>query len=144
MSTLRLFLFFVFTIEAEREDAGAQLYIMSKNPQVLSDESFVGLRRGGRAGECDPPGIEDHGVIRQAERELDVLLDQQDRLPFGLEARDGAPDFGDDQRRQALGRLVHQQDAWIAHQRAADGEHLLLAARERAGVLLGALLEARK
>ena len=32
----------------------------------------------------------------------------------------------------------------IAHQRAADREHLLLAARERARVLLGALLQPRK
>src|SRR5712664_3013061 len=99
MSTLRLFLFLVFNIEVEREDAGVQLYIMSKDPQVLSDESFVGLRLGGRAGEGDPAGVQDHGVVRQAERKLDVLLDQQDRLAFGLEARDGAPDLGDDQRR---------------------------------------------
>ena len=30
--------------------------------------------------------------------------------------------------REALERLVHQQQRRVAHQRAADGEHLLLAA----------------
>ena len=38
--------------------------------------------------------------------------------------------LGDDLRRQALRRLVHQQHARIAHQRAADRQHLLLAARQ--------------
>ena len=49
-----------------------------------------------------------------------------------------------DQRRKTLGRFVHQQHARVGHQRAADGEHLLLAARERAGGLFLALTEARK
>ncbi len=85
----------------------------------------------------------DH-VVGQIQRELEVLLDQHDRLALGLEPRDGPADFGDDQRREPFRRLVHQQHARIAHQRAADREHLLLAARERAGGLLLALLQARE
>ena len=50
----------------------------------------------------------------------------------------------DDQRRQAQRRLVEQEQARAAHQRARDREHLLLAAGERAAALVDALLEARK
>ena len=73
-------------------------------------------------------GIDDHDVVGEVERKLDVLLDQHDRLPFGLQLRDGAADFGDQLRREPFGRLVHQQHARIAHQRPADRQHLLLAA----------------
>ncbi len=40
-----------------------------------------------------------------------------------------------DQRRQTLGRLVEDQQARIGQQRAADGQHLLLAARQLAAAM---------
>ena len=49
-----------------------------------------------------------------------------------LQARQAAPDLGADQRRQAFGRLVEDQQPRIGHQRAADRQHLLLAAGEQA------------
>ena len=64
--------------------------------------------------------------------------------PCAFSLRDGAADLGDDERREAFGRLVQQQEPRVAHQRAADREHLLLAARERARVLLDALAQPRK
>jgi len=54
----------------------------------------------------DAAGIKDHHLVGQLERELHVLLDEQDRLAFRLQARDGAADLGDDDRREALGGLV--------------------------------------
>ena len=86
-------------------------------------------RLGGGAGEHDRAGIDDHDVVGKVERQLDVLLDQHDRQPFGLQLRDGAADFGDDLRREAFGRLVHQQHARIAHQ--ARGRWRASAARRR-------------
>src|SRR3989454_3311059 len=124
--------------------AGAQRYIISKSPQMLSDQSFVAARLAGAAGEGDAAGVQDHYFVGELEREPNVLLDEQDRLALGLQAGDGAADLGDDERREALGGLVHQQHARVAHQSARDGEHLLLAARERARRLLGALREPRK
>ena len=50
----------------------------------------------------------------------------------------------DQQRRQAERRLVEDQQLRLGHQAAADGEHLLLAARQRAGALRAALVQARK
>src|SRR5713226_6427356 len=101
-----------------------------EHPEMLGDHGVVDLDLVRRAGEHHPPGVDDHHVVGEVERELDVLLDQHDRLPFGLELGDGATDLGDELRRQPLRGLVHQQHARIAHERAADRELLLLAARE--------------
>ena len=49
-----------------------------------------------------------------------------------------------EQRREAERRLVEQQQPRPRHERARDREHLLLAARERAGALLAALAQARE
>ena len=46
--------------------------------------------------------------------------------------------------RQAHGRLVHDDELRRAHNGAAHGQHLLLAAGERARELLGALFQARE
>ena len=48
------------------------------------------------------------------------------------------------ERREAERRLVEEEQARPAHQRAGDGEHLLLAARQRAAALVQALLQARE
>ena len=50
----------------------------------------------------------------------------------------------DDDRRQALGRLVEQQQLRVEHQRAGDRQHLLLAARELVAEVGAALGEARE
>src|SRR5262249_57888334 len=50
----------------------------------------------------------------------------------------------DQDRSEALERLVEQDDARIEDQGAADREHLLLAARELVAEIAAALLEPRK
>ena len=50
----------------------------------------------------------------------------------------------DDLRRQALGRLVDHHQVGIAHQRAAQRQHLLLAAGQHAGRRVGALAQHRE
>ena len=58
--------------------------------------------------------------------------------------REHLRDLGDEQRRQALGRLVDQEHAVLVQERPRDRDHLLLAARERPGALPAALLELRE
>ena len=65
-------------------------------------------------------------------------------MPWRVDVADDVEDLLDQDRRQAHRRLVQQQHARLGHQRAADGEHLLLAAGERAGHLARALLEPRE
>src|SRR5262245_44754275 len=88
-----------------------------KHAEMLRHDRVVELDRAGAAAKHHPAGIDDDDVIGEVEGELDVLLDQHDRLALGLQLRDRAADLGDQLRRQPLGRLVHQQDARIAHQR---------------------------
>jgi hypothetical protein len=60
-----------------------------------------------------------------------VLLDHDRRQAFvARHAADGAQQLGHDDRRQAFQRLVQQQQFGVEHQRAAEGQHLLLAARQ--------------
>ena len=64
----------------------------------------------------------------ELEREVRVLLDQQDGQAFFLELPDRFPQALDDDRRQPFGRLIHDQAVRVGHQRASDRQHLLLAA----------------
>ena len=74
----------------------------------------------------------------------DVLVNHQDRLPGLFQTRQTLPDFFADERRKTLGRLIENEQSGIGHQRAADGEHLLLAARELVAAIAYPLAEARK
>ena len=89
-------------------------------------------------------GLEDVGAVRDVQRVVDVLLDQQDRPALGLELGDGLEDPLDHQRRQAERRLVEQEQARPAHERPPDRQHLLLAARQRAAGLAQPLAEQRE
>ena len=64
--------------------------------------------------------------------------------PAALSSREHAVDLLHQDRREPHRRLVEQQRARAAHQRARHGQHLLLAARERAAGLLEPLAQARE
>ena len=68
--------------------------------------------------------------------DADVLLDHKHRdLAVLGETHQDVVDLGDDDGGEALGRLVHHQQARVEQQSARDRHHLLLAARKlRAGV----------
>ena len=76
--------------------------------------------------------LEHVGAVRGAERHARVLLDEQNGRARLAERREEPHDLLHDEGRQAERRLVAQEQPRPAHQRAADGEHLLLAARQRA------------
>ncbi len=65
-------------------------------------------------------------------------------MPVARIAADRPPDLRDDERREAFGRLVEDQQARVGHQRAADREHLLLAARELLAAVAEPLGQARE
>ena len=85
-------------------------------------------------------GLEHVAAVGHAQRHQRVLLDQQDRAcPGSLISVTIVEDLLDQDRRQAHRRLVEQQQPRPGHQRPADRQHLLLAARQRAGLLRRAL-----
>ena len=65
-------------------------------------------------------------------------------MPLSLSVRRYCAHQLDDLRRQAFGRLVDDDQVGVAHQRAAQRQHLLLAARQHAGLGVLALLQARE
>ena len=77
-------------------------------------------------------------------RQRHVLLDQKDGDAFVVQHLDDLADLRHHARHQAFGRLVEQDDFRLQHHGARDGEHLLLAARQRAAGLVAPLRQNRK
>src|SRR6185436_21061038 len=69
-------------------------------------------------------------AIRGALDEAVVLLDEQHRKAARLELADHLDDLVEDDRREALRRLVEKQRARIAGEALGQRQHLLLPARE--------------
>src|SRR5262249_37522874 len=61
-----------------------------EHAKMLRDDRVVELDLAGRSAKHHPSGIDDDDIVGEVERELDVLLDQDDRLALGLELRNGA------------------------------------------------------
>ena len=83
-------------------------------------------------------------ALARFQRQRHVLLHQQDRHALLVQDGDDLPDLRDHARHQALGRLVEQDDLGLQHHGPGDGEHLLLAARQRAAGLVAPLGQHRE
>jgi hypothetical protein len=70
-----------------------------------------------------------------------VLFDKKDGGALLLDRLDGGEDGLDEDRREAHGRFVEEEERGARHHRAANGEHLLFATRERTAGLLQPFLE---
>src|SRR4051794_41653015 len=90
----------------------------------------------------DAAALDRDRLLREGERHLGVLLDQDDGDT--LQARQRRRKLLDDDRREPLERLVEKQQRRIGHERAAHGEHLLLATGELVSPVRAALLQAWK
>ncbi len=90
----------------------------------------------------DPPVQHDRRPVGHAEGRLRELLDEEDGHTAGGDGRHELVEVCHDDRREAHGDLVEEEDPGLTGQGPRDGEHLLLSARERACELLAAPLEA--
>src|SRR5574337_1225768 len=82
--------------------------------------------------------------VGDLERDRQLLLDQQHRDAAALEFAQELRDLFDDLGRQSFGGLVDHDQVGVAHQRAAQREHLLLAARQHPGLDVAPLVEPRE
>src|SRR5437867_13182119 len=80
-------------------------------PQVLTQVEAAPRELGGRPLDDHAPAVEDDDVVGDVEHELGVLLHEHDRETLRLQPPDRRHHLGDDLRRQALGRLIHQEHA---------------------------------
>ncbi len=92
----------------------------------------------------DPAGLQDVAVARDLQGGGGVLLHQKDGNPLLVEPADDVEDLPDQQRRQAQGGLIQEQQPGPGHQGPAQSQHLLLAAAQGAGRLALAFRQARK
>ena len=88
--------------------------------------------------------LHEHRALGEVQRDVDRLLDDDDRRAAAVDLADHLEQLRDDRRRQAERQLVDHQQLRPRHQRAAEGEHLLLAAGQVAGHLARARLEDRE
>src|SRR4051812_41523597 len=85
---------------------------------------------GGGAFEDDAPGFDDVAAVRDRERAMGVLLDEQrGHAELAVEPLDDGKHLVDQPRREPERWLVEEQQARPGHERAPDREHLLLTAR---------------
>jgi hypothetical protein len=90
-------------------------------------------------------GLQHIAVIGGLQRHIGILLDQEDAdTALAVDPHDDLEDVSDEPGRQAERRLVQQHHLRARHQCPADRKHLLLAARELAGALIGSLLQYRE
>jgi hypothetical protein len=87
----------------------------------------------------------DDAAVGDVERELYVLLDEQDAGAGvgGVGAHDREHAL-DDHRRKAEAELVDEEQSWSARERAREGEHLLLAAGEQPGAAVTQFAQRRE
>jgi hypothetical protein len=105
----------------------------SRHPEESPCSRRVSAEVGRSAVVHDSPTVEDVDIVRELESQARVLLDQQDRQACGPQRPQLLPELLDQQWREALRRLIHQQERRIGHEGPTDGKHLLLAAAERPG-----------
>src|SRR5690348_3355219 len=98
----------------------------------------------GSAFEDDAAVAHHVAALGDLQRDRQLLLDEQDRDAAPAQLLQILADQLDDLRCQPLGRLVDHDQVGVAHQRAAQRQHLLLAAREDARFGVRALLQARE
>ena len=112
--------------------------------QVLVDDGVVHLQLRGDCMMAHRALLHEVDALARLQRQRHVLLDQQDGHALAMQHVDDLLDLADHARHQALGRLVEQDDLGLQHHGPADGEHLLLAARQRAAGLVAPLGQERK
>src|SRR6266498_2909160 len=83
------------------------------------------------AVEDDAPVLHDVAVVGDPEREVRVLLDEeQARLLLAVHAHEDLEDLAGEEGGEPERRLVEEDEPGSRHERPPDGEHLLLAAGE--------------
>src|SRR5437667_3880172 len=124
----------------------ARTVITSSNAAMAASRSeieladHVGLLQiGGRPVQRDVPRLEQIGAVGELEGHGGVLLHEHDGEPAARKLADGPRDLADHDGREPERRLVEQQGLGLGHEPAPDGQHLLLAAGERAAALVAAL-----
>src|SRR5262247_3548165 len=117
---------------------GGDAEIMLEGGAIALERRAVGLVHHHAA-------LENDGAVGDAENFLRVLLDHNGgRALLANDALERNQQLLHENGGQAFQRLVEEQDAGIENERAADGQHLLLAARKLVAEIALALAQTRE
>ena len=83
-------------------------------------------------------------AIRQLQRLIRVLLDEEDGHSLLAQLFDGIENLLDNDRRQTQGRFIQQQQTRLAHQCTTNRQHLLFTAGHGARTLDTTLMQTRE
>src|SRR5438874_317497 len=101
-----------------------------RSEQIVSPPQLLG-----GAGESDLPALEEICPVRNAQCQVDVLVDQHDGYAVAVQARDDLEQLFHDLGRKAQRKLVDEQELRLDDERLRQCEHLLLSPRQAAGDL---------
>src|SRR5665213_1165876 len=110
----------------------------------ISRPDRAAIEGAGWAFQRYPAFLQAIDVIRGCQRLHYVLLDDDDGRAFGDDRWQHLENFLHQDWRQAEADLVAEEKPGVRHQCATDGDHLLLAARQRHAALSASVLERRK
>src|SRR5437899_10835565 len=119
-------------VTASRKSAESRTASMSR-PSSGDHQAGEALRISkqirARTAVRDAAAVQHERPLRDSERDLRVLFDEHDRKRVLVnQSLQGLHQDFDDDGCEPFERLVHEQQRRVAHQRAPDREHLLLAA----------------
>src|ERR1700729_2335809 len=97
-----------------------------------------------RSAKADGAFLDDIDALGYEASESEVLFADEKAEPLALHFANSLDHLLDDAGRKALRRFVEQQKRRIAHQRARNGEHLLLPARHARASASSQLTQVRK
>ena len=109
--------------------------------EVCGLDLFIGQQFSTRAGKGQGAGLQHIGIIGHLQGHVGVLLIQQHGDALLVHGADDIKNLPHHDGRKAKARLVQHEQLRLAHQGAAHGQHLLLAAGKGAGALPAALLQ---
>src|SRR5204863_3689031 len=135
-------------VTASRKSAESRTASMSR-PGSGDHQAGQALRIGeqirARTAVSAAAAVQHERSLRDSKGDLRMLLDEHDRKRILLdESLQGLQQHFDDDGREPFERLVHEQERRVAHQRAPDGEHLLLAAGDLVAPVVAPLGELRE
>src|SRR5437762_3167122 len=117
---------------------------VKSDPEIFVKLFNIGVEFRVRDLLDDAAVLHDIVAVRDSRSEPEVLFHQQNGKSLLLQRADGAADLLDDDRSQALGRFVEQQEARAGAQDTPDRQHLLLAAGELGALAAQPLLDVGK
>src|SRR5579859_3394973 len=118
--------------------------VIAAPPEIGGADRRAVEQFGRRSARADRAGFEQIGAVDDLQYLPDILLDDQHGEAQFADMAQEREHLLDNDRREAGGGFVEQEELRLRHQCPADRAHLLLAARQRAGELAAPLFEARE